>query len=168
MRGDHCDGAPPLKTARQLRVHPDDDHRRDREDRHRLTRDDIRQKAALQQARVRQAMPSPKPITAPSANPASASFAVKRALWNRIVIRAGWFTCAGWPNAFAIVQMSSSTCRRLRTATSSRPTTRPNGTAPRIRAAPRPARARRATVPRRGERKLLPQRRSYHALGSFT
>src|SRR5439155_26717862 len=30
---------------------------------------------------------------------------VKRALWSRIVARAGWLTCAGWLNAFTIVQM---------------------------------------------------------------
>jgi hypothetical protein len=33
--------------------------------------------------------PSVKPRIAPSANPAAASFAVKRAAWNRIVIRRG-------------------------------------------------------------------------------
>ena len=46
-----------------------------------------------------------KPITAPSANPAIASFAVKSALCSSTVISGGWLTCAGWPNAFAIVQM---------------------------------------------------------------
>ena len=48
--------------------------------------------------------PSAKPTTAPIANPTAASFAVKSALWSRIVISAGWFTCAGSANAFAIVQ----------------------------------------------------------------
>ena len=41
----------------------------------------------------------------PIAKPASASFAVKSVLCQRIVASAGWFTCAGSLNAFRIVQV---------------------------------------------------------------
>ena len=60
--GDHRDRRPSPRRGRQLRVHPDDDHRRDREDRDRLRRDDVRQEAALQRsASATSTTPSAKP-----------------------------------------------------------------------------------------------------------
>jgi len=43
-------------------------------------------------------------MTAPSPKPTTASFAVKSDLCKRTSISAGWFTCAGCPNALRIVQ----------------------------------------------------------------
>ena len=96
VRGDHRHRAPALQAVRQLRVDPDDDHRRDREDRDRLARDDVRQEAALQRgASGRARRRARSRSTAPSTKPAAASFAVKSALWKSTVISGGWLTCAG-------------------------------------------------------------------------
>ena len=58
--GDHRDGAPALQRRGQLRVHPDDDHRCDGEDRDRLARHDVGQEPARQEPRVHEHDPDRK------------------------------------------------------------------------------------------------------------
>jgi hypothetical protein len=79
VRSDHRDGAPVLQWPRELRVQPDDDHRRDDEDRHRLRRHHPGQEAAREDPEVREQRAEREPEHGAEREADGRSLAVKSA-----------------------------------------------------------------------------------------